>query len=134
MARPEKFTPAQVIAAIKETKGMLTFTAQRLGCTPWTISSYVKRYKSVRQALTDERERVTDLAELKLFAAINNGEPWAIRFYLTCQARSRGYAERADLKIEIQRVAEQVGSSLGMTAAEVLAEAEAYLREERDAR
>ena len=38
----EKYTAAQVIAAVRETKGMLTIAAKRLGCDPVTIYRYMR--------------------------------------------------------------------------------------------
>ena len=132
MARHEQYMHQQVIMAIRATHGMLTLAAERLGCDPSTIHRYATRHASVRQAIAAQRERMTDLAELKLYQAITNGEPWAIRYYLSCQARSRGYAERFHIRLDIQQVAARVGAEFGMTAAEIIAEAEAYLREEDD--
>jgi hypothetical protein len=130
--RPFKFTPAQVIAALQYTRGMVVLAAEHLGCEPNTVANYVKRYATVARALQEQREKTTDLAELKLYQAISNGEPWAIQFYLKTQGRQRGYTEKLMLEVEIHRVAARVGEEYGMTAEEVIAEAEAYIRAERD--
>ena len=96
--RGEKYTAAQVIDAIQQTKGMLTLAAKRLGCAPDTIYRYVREYPTVAAALKIEREAVTDMAELALYKAIQAGEGWATCFYLKTQGRGRGYVERTEVE------------------------------------
>jgi hypothetical protein len=97
VARPVKFLPHEVIAAIHAEGGMLVQAARRLGCSPMALHKQVRRSPEVRQALWGARERTTDIAETKLFEAVRRGEPWAVQFYLTCQGRDRGYRKRGDL-------------------------------------
>jgi hypothetical protein len=99
MARPVKFPPARVIAAIHAEGGFLVQAARRLGCTPMGLHKQARRDPAVRQALVEARERTIDLAEWKLFEAIDRGEPWAITFYLTCQGRARGYGVQGALVV-----------------------------------
>jgi hypothetical protein len=89
----EKLTTDKIIAAIHDTRGMLTLTARRLGVSVNTVRRYVKLYQSVREALEEERDCTTDIAELKLFEAIQRGEKWAVIFYLKMQGHTRGYTE-----------------------------------------
>ena len=91
-----KFTAEQVAGAIRETRGLVTLAAQRLDCSPDTVRNYAKRYVSVAQALRDEREKMTDLAELSLYNAIQNRDAWAVCFYLKTQGKDRGYVERQE--------------------------------------
>jgi hypothetical protein len=48
----------------------------------------------VALAIKEERERMTDVAEMALFDAIKEGEGWAVCFYLKTQGKERGYIER----------------------------------------
>jgi hypothetical protein len=91
MTRPLKFTVAQVIAALKETKGMVYLAADRLGCNAETVQNYAKRYKSVRDEIEAQREKVVDIAELKLYSAIMDGDQGMIKYYLSRRGKSRGY-------------------------------------------
>jgi hypothetical protein len=95
--RDEKFTPQQMIMAIRRHHGMVTQTAQALRCQRQTVLNYCRRYPEVAAALREERERVLDEAELALFDAIQRGEPWAIVFYLKTQGKSRGYSMRHEI-------------------------------------
>jgi len=74
MAGKPKFTPEQMIRAIEETKGLITLTARKLGCTAETVRGYARRYASVRKALEEEREKTLDVAELALFSQVQAGE------------------------------------------------------------
>ena len=95
--RYRKYTPEQIIGALEQSKGMISPAARALGCDRNTIKRYLKEYTAVAQAIADEREATTDLAENKLYEAIQRGEAWAICFYLKCQGKQRGYIEKAEI-------------------------------------
>jgi len=97
MPSKEQYTADQVIAALKETKGLVFLAAQKLGCERRTIARYEKRYPAVREAVVTAKGSMTDLAESKLYDAIESGAPWAICFYLKTQAKDRGYVERQEV-------------------------------------
>ena len=92
----EKFKVERVVQAIHDSGGMVTKAAQRLGCAPRTIRNYAQRYSTVAGAILEERERMTDIAELALFDKIQSGDLGAITFYLRTQGRDRGYTERQE--------------------------------------
>ncbi len=99
MTRKQQYTQDQVIAAIHETKGMVYIAAQRLGCTASTIYNYRDRYPRVRAAMEHEDGMINDTAEMKLYQAVMNGEPWAVQFRLRTKARDRGYVERVQTEV-----------------------------------
>jgi hypothetical protein len=92
-----KYTPEQIIGALEECKGMIAPAARRLGCDRNTIKRYLKEYGEIAQAIADQREAVTDEAELALYDSIKAREAWAVCFYLKCQGKARGYVERAEI-------------------------------------
>lgn len=92
-----RVTDAQIIKALELTGGFLSAAAQRLGCHHRTISRRVKSSKKVREALENIVEKKLDLAEAALMRSINNGEPWAVKFYLRHKGASRGYASRMEI-------------------------------------
>ncbi len=92
-----KYSAEQVADVLTECKGMITIAAKRLGCVPNTVRRYVRDYACCRQALEDAREAMGDTAELALYKAIQDGEGWAIAFYLRTQGRNRGYVERQEI-------------------------------------
>ena len=96
----ERYSAAQVIEAVIATKGLITVAARRLNCDPNTIRNYAARYPTVAAAIKEQREGVTDVAEAALFRAINDGEAWAVCFYLKTQGKDRGYIERTEQRID----------------------------------
>ena len=92
-----KYTPEQIIGALEESRGLIAPAARKLGCARDTIRRYLEEYEDIAQAIRDQREAVTDMAENALFQAILDREAWAVCFYLKCMAKDRGYVERAEL-------------------------------------
>src|SRR5574343_1053090 len=99
MGTRQKFTQAQVIDALKETKGMVYLAAKRLGCEAQTIYNYRDRYPAVRAEMEQQDGEVDDAAEMKLYQAIIAGEPWAVQFRLRTKGKGRGYTERNETEI-----------------------------------
>lgn len=92
-----RYTPEQVIAVLKETKGLRALAAEKLGCTVRTVDNYIARFPDVKEAMNQQKESVLDLAEGKLYTAIKNGEAWAICFFLKTQGKARKYSERLEV-------------------------------------
>lgn len=86
-----RYTNQQVIEALTAAKGIQSVAALALGCHRNTVGRYIREEKEVADALSDTVEVNLDLAEDRLLGAITRNEPWAIKFYLATQGRSRGY-------------------------------------------
>ena len=97
----QKYTAEQVVAAITQSRGLVSYTAQLLGCEEQTVRNYVKRYASVKDALDAARNRIVDLGELRLFQAVDAGEAWAVQYLLRSLGRDRGYGDRIDVTADI---------------------------------
>jgi hypothetical protein len=96
MAHPH-FTPEQVIDAIKEARGLLSIAAQRLGCHPETVRNYMAEYPEVAKARHEAREMQKDVTESKLLGLIDDADLAAVKYYLSTQAKDRGYVERQEI-------------------------------------
>src|SRR5262245_36046207 len=96
MARPQKYTDEQIVAALIEKKGMVYLAAASVGCDADTIHRRAKASAKVRQTLAEERGKVVDAAESRLIAAVEKGEAWAIQLTLKTIGKERGYVERAE--------------------------------------
>jgi hypothetical protein len=112
----ERYTTKQVIDALQRAKGMVSLAAKNLKCDPSTIRNYIKRYPSVAEAMKEVREATTDIAELSLYRAIQEGQAWAVSLYLRTVGRDRGYGERTDhyhhmVRDAIKQIAEERGLS-----------------------
>ena len=95
MARPEKFSTTEIIAAIRKAQ-TAAGAARILECDSDTIRNYAKRHATVDRALYNEREDLADYAEMGLKRAVLNGEAWAIA--LAVKTLRKGvYSERHEL-------------------------------------
>lgn len=92
----KQLTKDEVIAALHESRGMVTVAATKLGCTPVTVYNWLKKSPDCRAVIDQERERVIDTAELGLMKALNQQESWAIAFALKTIGKRRGYVERSE--------------------------------------
>lgn len=99
MTKPTKrrLNAKLVATTLRSTRGMVSVAAARLGVTRQAIYNWVNKSDTVKEAMTDSREAMTDTAELKLFEAIAAGEQWAINLYLRTQGRHRGYVETTNV-------------------------------------
>lgn len=96
MARTKRFKPEKVIEALKATRGMVALAAEKLECDRNTIYNYIEQYPEIREVVDAQRDKVIDIAELKLEEAVRNGQPWAIAFTLKTIGKKRGYTEKED--------------------------------------
>ena len=105
----------QFIKAIPGTGGIISTIANRVGCDWHTAKKYIVNHPTVARAYQDECEKIGDLAETGLYTAlraeterdesgkvirvIKPAEPWAVKFYLTTKARSRGYVLKQEVEL-----------------------------------
>lgn len=94
MAGKPKFTDAQIVAALKDTHGMIYLAAQKIGCDPATIHRRTHASAKVKQAVESHRGELIDVAEVALMSAVQSKQPWAIAFALRTIGRHRGYVEK----------------------------------------
>ena len=80
-----------------ETRGLITMAAKRLGCSRSTIYNYLNEHEELRETLEEARQLQVDMAESKLFDAVDRGEPWAVNTVLKTLGRDRGYGERVEI-------------------------------------
>ena len=124
-----RYTKQQMINALKATRGMVYLAAKQLQCDPDTVMNYCRRYPEVEAAKHDCRGEMLDSCELRLWKAVQRDEAWAITFALRTVGRTRGYAEKVDVHLQIEMVAARVAETLGLRAEDVLQEAQMLLKE-----
>ena len=90
-------TATEVENALRNTKGMVSVAAKSLGITRQALYNRINKSTALQELIADEREAMTDTAELALHRAIVGGEAWAVCFYLKTQGKSRGYVERQEI-------------------------------------
>lgn len=97
-AREKKRELEQILAGIKDSNGIMSVMASRLGIAVSTLYNYRNQYPEVRAAIEDERERLKDIVESALLKQIKADNLTAIIFYLKTQAKDRGYIERVEIE------------------------------------
>ena len=85
--------------ALDKTGGFLTLAAQRIGCSVRTIQRRVSAKADLQKALVEISDKKLDIAESSLMRAVQNGEAWAVCFYLKCKGKGRGYIERQEVAV-----------------------------------
>ena len=101
----DKYTAEQMITALRETKGMLTLAARKLGCSNTTVMRYINEYPTVKAARDEEREKMGDAVELALYdEAVNKRNTAALIFMAKTLFKDRGYVERQEVNINLQIV------------------------------
>lgn len=88
-----KYKPEIVAEALRQSGGIASAAAIKLGCSAVTVRNYISRHDEVRQAQKDTVESTLDLAETKLMKKISEGHMTALIFYLKTQGKHRGYVE-----------------------------------------
>jgi hypothetical protein len=100
MAVNNGYTAQQFIEAIPGSGGIVTTIAKRVGCKWHTAKKYIRKYPTVQRAYDDEREKVLDLAESKVIAAIKKDDIATAKWMLTMKGADRGYVPKEARQIE----------------------------------
>lgn len=72
MARTQEYTAEEVVAAIRESNGVVKTAAANLGCDPSTVYRYANRYVTVQEALEESRKNLATEAEGYMVAAMRD--------------------------------------------------------------
>ncbi len=121
----------QVAASLQRARGLVTLAATDLGADYRTVRKMVDESKTLQKVQADAKQQVGDIAEGRLFEAINRGEPWAIQFFLRTQMQSRGYSDRYDLGTFLRERAVELADERGLDKTATLHAAERILAEAR---
>lgn len=113
MTGKNQFTEEQFIEAIKDTGGIITDIARKVGCNWYTAKKYIEEFPAVKRAYDDECESFLDLAEgvlrgnIKLAQRQQQGEEPKVadasdaKWLLARKGKARGYAERFEHDLSI---------------------------------
>jgi len=125
---------AQVLEAVKDSAGIVSNVARKLGCDWHTARRYIDEYATAQAAFDGETQRVNDLAEVKLIEQIQAGEQWAVKYRLSCKARDRGYGEAVQVsgpggKAVPVEVKHSIDANTAVTIFDILAQSGAIAAE-----
>jgi hypothetical protein len=104
-ANGKKYSAREVADAILLGHGLLSEAAKILHTTPDVIAAYLTRYATCREAKLLAKSIMDDAAEMRLFRAVETGDPWAIQFYAKTQMRDRGYADERRMDLTVKQEA-----------------------------
>lgn len=98
MARPSKYTNAQIKEALYESGGVIKYAAEILGCSQQNLSYHIGRKKILRDYMDEFLPSITAAAKACITNAIYEGNISAAMFHLKCKA---GYQEKIQANVEI---------------------------------
>ena len=87
----------RIIAALRETNGLISLAAKRVPCSVTTIYTRARNVQAVAQVIRECRAELVDYGELALRRAVIDGEPWAVGLVLKTLGKDRGYIERQEI-------------------------------------
>jgi Bacterial regulatory protein, Fis family len=90
--RGVKVSKKALIDAIKDSGGIITDIAARLGVDRKTIYNRLQADQELVDLLEEERDHCLDIAESHIRAALIKGDLKICAWYLQCKGRDRGYA------------------------------------------
>ena len=102
-----------IIEAIKDSGGIMSTIARRLGVTWHTADSWIRESGELMEALQDEKETILDMAESTLFKKIKEGDEQSAKWYLSKVGKQRGYGdslalEGGDIPVSISAKIEEI--------------------------
>lgn len=98
MPAPKKYTQETILEAVKGSGAIVSTVARRLQCEWITAKRYIEKWEATQRAFQDEEETILDMAESKLYEAIQNNDIQAAKWILSTKGKSRGYSERQELQ------------------------------------
>ncbi len=106
MTRGHRYTKAQkkvikdkFIEALMKSGGVLKPACEALHVSRQTILDWRKADPEFDKACGEAIEVFLDEAESKLYAAVRRGNFKAIKFFLECKGRGRGYDQHQDIDL-----------------------------------
>lgn len=97
--RDQHLTKDELAQALIDHHGLVSVAAKALGAHRDTVYKAMKRWPTLQLVRAAAAEDVNDVAEQRLFQAIERGDPWAVQFYLKTKGKARGYVERSELDL-----------------------------------
>jgi len=87
----------KILPLIEEYNGNLSLVARKLGVSRTTVYKFMEDRPTIKQALSEAREKMVDNVESKLYSKALDGDTTAMIFFLKTQGKSRGYVERQEV-------------------------------------
>jgi hypothetical protein len=107
-----------ILEAIPGSYGIIQNIRAKTGFDWAAIRGAIDHNPILKKAWDSECEDTIDRVENKMHEMIKGGEAGLTKWYLTCKARNRGYAEKIELQasvqvLEVQSVTKSEGAGIG---------------------
>lgn len=89
----KRYTREQVLEAIRQSRGIVSHVAKRLGCAWATARAYIEKWEETKRAFVDEQETLLDELESTLLDLALAGDLGAIKWWLSHKGRHRGWGK-----------------------------------------
>lgn len=96
-----RLTLTAVRKALSSCYGNVSAAAEALGVTRAAVHYHIQRNVDLEVMVNDQREKVADVAETKLYQAVLAGEKWAIVLALKHSRRGQERGYGAHQKVEV---------------------------------
>ena len=96
----KKLTKKKVRRALPGSHGIIQIIATKCQVDRGTIYRYMEKHPDIAQDIMDEREKIIDVAEGKLFTKIHNGDFKALRYFLDRKGKKRGYTTKQEVELK----------------------------------
>ena len=93
-----EYTEDQLLEAIKDTGGIMSRIADKLGCSWHSAEKHVNKNEVAKQAYKDERQGLIDDSENVIRNAVKGGDVQSAKFVLMTLGKNRGYTERQEVE------------------------------------
>lgn len=92
----DKLSPDRIAEAIVLCGGWLSKVAASLGISYKNVWEYSNKYPELKELIAEVKERNLDDCEDALMRRVRSGDTEAIKFWLRCQGKTRGWVERTE--------------------------------------
>jgi hypothetical protein len=92
-----------MIEALEKSLGIVTTACKKVGIARQTHYNWMADDVDYKNAVESISDMALDFAESKLHEQINNNDTAATIFYLKTKGKKRGYIERVEQVLEIER-------------------------------
>lgn len=93
-----------VAAALADMQGNVAAVAKRFGVHRSSVQELIDKRPALQRVLSDARDGMLDHAESSLYRAVIAGEAWAVCFFLKTQGKKRGYIERNEVAMLMEKL------------------------------
>ena len=109
----------QIALSIREKNGNKTSVAEVFNVPRHVVEQWERENPRLRTEFNNASESMVDLAESKIYKAVENDQPWAVLHVLETKGASRGWVKKR--QIDLHSYADQTGADVRLIIGDVVA-------------